>query len=194
MLTLDRWIRDAARTTPARVAIDCRGVEVTYRELDERSDRLAAGLLDAGLVRGDRVATLTSTSPEHVVAFFACAKAGLILLPLNTRLAPPEVAYQLEDAEPAVLLHDEAHAETARGLHRRAAGLRSPARARVLARARLLRTRPRMKPLRFDSLKSWARSRAQASSKAGKAGWLILWLLGVPIPILLILFLVRGCT
>ena len=45
-LTLGRWIRDRARTTPARVAIDCRGVETTYAELDERSDRLAAGLLE----------------------------------------------------------------------------------------------------------------------------------------------------
>ena len=86
-LTLGRWIRDRARTTPARVAIDCRGVEITYAELDERSDRLAAGLLDGGLAPGDRVATLTAASPEHVVVFFACAKAGLILMPLNTRLA-----------------------------------------------------------------------------------------------------------
>ena len=50
MLTLDRWIRDRARTTPGRVAIDSRGVETTYAELDERSERLAAGLLAAGLV------------------------------------------------------------------------------------------------------------------------------------------------
>ena len=81
-LTLGRWIRDRARTTPGRVAIDFLGAETSYAELDERSERLAAGLLEAGLVRGDRVATLTGTSPEHVVAFFACAKAGLVLLPL----------------------------------------------------------------------------------------------------------------
>jgi len=45
-----------------------------------------------------------------------------------------------------------------------------------------------MKSLRF------AMSKVASNSKAGKAGWLVLWLLGVPIPILLILFLVRGCT
>jgi len=122
-LTLGRWIRDRARTTPGRVAIDCRGVETTYAELDERSDRLAAGLLEAGLVPGDRVATLTAASPEHVVVFFACAKAGLILMPLNTRLAAPELRYQLEDAEPAVLLASAQHAETARGLHGTVAAL-----------------------------------------------------------------------
>ena len=122
-LTLDRWIRDRARTTPGRVAIDFRGEETTYAELDQRSERLAAGLLEAGLVRGDRVATLTGTSPQHVVVFFACAKAGLILMPLNTRLAPPELRFQLEDAEPALLLASDEFAELAASLHSRTAGL-----------------------------------------------------------------------
>jgi fatty-acyl-CoA synthase len=122
-LTLGRWIRDRARTTPGGVAIDCRGVETTYAELDERSDRLAAGLLAAGLTPGDRVATLTTTSPAHVVVFFACAKAGLILMPLNTRLAEPELRYQLEDAEPAVLLCSDELAQAAVRLHGRTAGL-----------------------------------------------------------------------
>jgi fatty-acyl-CoA synthase len=122
-LTLDRWIRDRARTTPDRIAIDFLGAEITYRELDVRSERLAAGLLEAGLARGDRVATLTGTSPEHVVVFFACAKAGLVLVPLNWRLAQRELAYQIADADPAVLLHDDLHAETAAALHDRTAGL-----------------------------------------------------------------------
>ena len=123
-LTLDRWLRDRARTTPGRVAIDCAGVETTYADLDERSERLAAGLVEAGLGRGDRVATLTGTSAEHVVVFFACAKAGLILMPLNTRLAEPELRFQLDDAEPAVLLHSPEWAERARALEpERSAGM-----------------------------------------------------------------------
>jgi len=123
VLTLDRWIRDRARTTPRRVAIDFAGGLTTYRDLDERSERLAAGFLAAGLRAGDRVATLTGSSPEHVVVFFACAKAGLILMPLNWRLAPPELAYQLEDAEPAMLLSSAEHASAAASLHERTAPL-----------------------------------------------------------------------
>jgi fatty-acyl-CoA synthase len=122
-LTLGRWIGDRARATPERVAIDFRDAKTTYAELDERSDRLAAGLLAAGLVRGDRVATLTGTTPEHVVVFFACAKAGLILMPLNTRLAVPELAYQLADAEPAALLCSDEFADVGSSLHARTAGL-----------------------------------------------------------------------
>ncbi len=123
MLTLDRWIRDRARTTPRRVAIEFLGAETTYTELDERSEQLAIGLLDAGVVRGDRVATLTGTSPEHVVVFFACAKAGLTLLPLNWRLTAAELAHQIDDARPAVLLAAAEYAERAAALHERVAGL-----------------------------------------------------------------------
>ena len=102
--TIDHWIRNTARRTPQRVAIDYLGREVTYEELDRRSDALAVELLARGLRHGDRVATLTGNSPEHVIVFFACAKAGLILLPLNWRLAAPELRFQLEDAEPSVFL------------------------------------------------------------------------------------------
>jgi fatty-acyl-CoA synthase len=112
-LVLGRWIRDRARTTPARVAIDFDGREVTYAELDDRSERRAAELLAAGLRRGDRVATLTGNSPEHVEALFACAKAGFVLVPLSWRLSAPELAYQLDDCEPAVLLVEDEFAELA---------------------------------------------------------------------------------
>jgi fatty-acyl-CoA synthase len=112
-LVLGRWIRDRARTTPERVAIDYDGRHVTYAELDVRSDRLAADLLAAGLKRGDRVATLTGNSPEHVEAFFACAKAGFVLVPLSWRLSPVELAYQLDDSEPAVFLVEDEYAELA---------------------------------------------------------------------------------
>jgi fatty-acyl-CoA synthase len=103
-MTVGRLLRDRARTTPDRVAIDSDSGLVTYAELDRRSEELAAALLARGLARGDRVATLTANSPEHVVVFFACAKAGLCLLPLNWRLAPAELGYMLGDAEPALFL------------------------------------------------------------------------------------------
>jgi fatty-acyl-CoA synthase len=113
-LTLGRWLADRARTTPDRVAIRFRGGQLTYAELDQGADRLAAGLAARGLRRGDRVATLTATSPDHVVAFFACARLGVALQPISWRLAPAEVSYQLEDAEPALLLASDNHVELAR--------------------------------------------------------------------------------
>jgi fatty-acyl-CoA synthase len=111
--TIGSWISERARFTPARVAVDHLGREITYAELEEASDRLAGSFLARGLRRGDRVATLTGNSPEHVAVFFACAKAGLILTPLSWRLAAAELAYQLEDSEPALFLVEDEHAALA---------------------------------------------------------------------------------
>jgi fatty-acyl-CoA synthase len=111
--TLGQWIRSSARRTPDRVAIDYLGREVTYAELDRRSDAFAAELLERGVRRGDRIATLTGNSPEHVIVFFACAKAGLMLVPLNWRLAAPELRYQLDDAEPAAFFVEDEYAALA---------------------------------------------------------------------------------
>jgi fatty-acyl-CoA synthase len=111
--TIGRWIRDRARTTPERVAIDQDGRLVTYRELDEGSDAYAAAFAERGLRRGDRVATLTGSTPEHVQILYACAKAGLTLLPLSWRLSPAELRYQLDDAAPALFLVEDVNEETA---------------------------------------------------------------------------------
>jgi len=104
--TIDKIIRDRARITPARIAIDEHGRTWTYAELDARSDELARGLS-----HGDRVSTLTGNSGEHVALLFACAKAGAILHPISWRLAPAEVAFQLDDAEPASFLIEDEHRE-----------------------------------------------------------------------------------
>ncbi|MDX6475852.1 MAG: fatty-acyl-CoA synthase, partial [Gaiellaceae bacterium] len=103
-LTIDRIIRDRARITPQRVAIVERDRRWTYAELDARSDELASGL-----THGARVSTLCGNSGEHVALMFGCAKAGAILHPISWRLAPAEVAYQLDDAEPDVFLVGEEH-------------------------------------------------------------------------------------
>ena len=104
--TIDLWIRDRARITPDRVAIDYDGELWTYRQIDERSDELAAGL-----ERGEVVSTLTGNSPEHVALFFACAKAGAILHPISWRLAPAEIAYQLDDAGSSRFVVEDAYRE-----------------------------------------------------------------------------------
>jgi fatty-acyl-CoA synthase len=101
---IDRFITERARVMPNRVAIEAAGRSWTYAELDARSEELAARL-----DRGSRVSTLTGNSAEHVALLFACAKAGAILHPISWRLAPAEIAYQLDDAEPAALLVEDEH-------------------------------------------------------------------------------------
>ena len=104
-----RWIEDRARQTPRRSAIEFNGRTTTYGELDATSSELARALLHNGLSPGERVATLTENRPEHVALLFACAKAGLILTPLNWRLTAPEIAAQLQTFEPALVCASPTH-------------------------------------------------------------------------------------
>ena len=101
---IGRWIDTRSRLSPQRAAIEFGDDLVTYADVASRSGDLARRLLSAGLVPGDRVATLTENHPDHVVLFFACAKAGLILTPLNWHLTPSEISQQLEIFSPALLV------------------------------------------------------------------------------------------
>ncbi len=98
------WVSAGGAADPERVALLFHGDAMTYRELDLRSTRLAQSLLESGLEPGARVVSVTENHPEHVVLFFACAKAGLILAPLNWRLAPDELRLQVELFDPSLLV------------------------------------------------------------------------------------------
>jgi fatty-acyl-CoA synthase len=126
-MIVGRWLADRARNTPQRVAIDFDGRLVTYAELAAGAAAFAAAFAESGLKRGDRVATLTGNSPEHVMVLFACAQLGLILLPLSWRLAAPELQYQLEDAEPALFLVEDEYEELADATRKRHERLTAPA-------------------------------------------------------------------
>lgn len=106
---IGRWITERATQTPDRTAIEFGGHEISYGELDARSSELAKALLGHGLAPGDRIATLTENRPEHVELLFACAKAGLVLAPLNWRHTAPELAAQLETFTPTLVVASLAH-------------------------------------------------------------------------------------
>ena len=78
----------------------------SYRELGERVNRLASTLRSLGVDRHDRVAVLAPNTPAMVEAHFGVPAAGGILVGINTRLGPAEVAGVLSHAEPRVLLVD----------------------------------------------------------------------------------------
>ncbi|MFI5952638.1 long-chain-fatty-acid--CoA ligase [Cryptosporangium sp. NPDC051539] len=98
-------LADLIRNTPPDApAVVGDGRNVTHGALDRRSSALAAGLVAAGLQPGDRVAYLARNATEYWELFFACAKSGLVVVPLNFRLAGPEVEWVLGDAAPAALV------------------------------------------------------------------------------------------
>src|SRR6478609_8835074 len=97
----------AAFVYPEKVAVVDGPRRYSYRELAERSWRLANALRSAGLRRGDRVATLLFNSPSMLEAHFGVPAAGGILVAVNYRLASPEVGYVLEHSGARFLLVDE---------------------------------------------------------------------------------------
>jgi long-chain acyl-CoA synthetase len=98
---------------------------LSYRELDERSNRLAQALLAAGVGPGARVAHLDRTRPEVIELLFATSKIGAVLVPLNWRLAVPELTRIVADAAAPVLIAGGAFADTASAV---AAALPAPVR------------------------------------------------------------------
>ncbi|HRE25424.1 MAG TPA: AMP-binding protein, partial [Anaerolineales bacterium] len=86
--------------TPDRLAIVDHGktpaLRLTFRELNDRANRLANWLRAEGVARGDRVAILARDGVEHLIAFYACGKLGAIHTPLNWRLHWRENAAILE--------------------------------------------------------------------------------------------------
>ncbi|MDA8117846.1 MAG: long-chain fatty acid--CoA ligase [Actinomycetota bacterium] len=111
--SIGSWLPQRAALTPGRVALEFAGEQVTYQELLSRSRSRAAAFSAAGLRHGDRVAVLAQNCPEQVEVFFACAMAGLVLVPLNWRLRATELAYQLRDSGASLLLYGESYAELA---------------------------------------------------------------------------------
>ncbi|OYO03273.1 acyl-CoA synthetase [Enemella evansiae] len=106
--TVDGLIRRSARRTPEAVAVRFADREWTYRELDEATSRGAAYLLGRGLSPGDRVAAYGKNSDAYLIAFLACARAGLVHVPLNYALTGGELAYLIEDSGASLVLADPA--------------------------------------------------------------------------------------
>lgn len=90
---LGDWIHRRRVKSAGRTALISAAGELTYDELDERIDRLASALADRGVGQGDRVAYLGENYPAFLETLFATTALGAVFVPLNTRLAPPEVGF-----------------------------------------------------------------------------------------------------
>ncbi len=97
-LTPVRFLRYAEQQFPAKTAVVCGEQRFTYEEFAQRASRLAGALCDAGISRGDRVAFLSLNCHRLLEAYYGVLDAGAVLLPLNIRLAPSELAHILNDS------------------------------------------------------------------------------------------------
>ncbi|MEM9809793.1 MAG: class I adenylate-forming enzyme family protein [Pseudomonadota bacterium] len=103
ILRCEDFVTTYARNTPDAAALVADGHTVSYKTLAEAISRCATGLLQAGVKRGDRVATLSSTTPDFLVTFLGALSVGAIWQGLNPRYQRNELAYAIQDAEPCVV-------------------------------------------------------------------------------------------
>jgi fatty-acyl-CoA synthase len=115
-IPVEDWIAHHARFSPGAEAVHdlASGRRFTYAQFDERITRAALWLAGAfGVRRGDRVAVLSMNDTDVFELQFACRRLGAIFLPLNWRLAVPELEFIAKDAAPVVLIHGTEFADAA---------------------------------------------------------------------------------
>jgi len=101
---LQVWFREQAKRTPDRVAILSKSQKITYKELDEATDRLAAMLIKQGVGEDSCVGILMERCNEYVLAYIAILKAGGAYMPLDPAYPENLLHDVLEDAKPSVVL------------------------------------------------------------------------------------------
>ncbi|KOX06085.1 acyl-CoA synthetase [Streptomyces sp. NRRL B-1140] len=104
--TVDGVLRRSARRTPARVAVEYAERTWTYDELDNAVSRAASILLAQGLAPGDRVGAFGHNSDAYLIAFLACARAGLVHVPVNQNLTGDDLAYIIGQSGSSLVLTD----------------------------------------------------------------------------------------
>lgn len=105
------WLTRRRLKSPHRRALVFGAETLTYADLAETTDRVARVLLDHGVKPGDSVAYFGENSPTLLEVMFAAAQVGAVFVPVNTRLAPPEIEHVVGDCGARVLFHDHALTE-----------------------------------------------------------------------------------
>ncbi len=91
-------LEEAARNFPDRPCTIFKGAVINYREMNAITDRLAAGLSDLGVKKGDRVGIFIPNTPQFVMAYFAILKVGAVVVATNPLYTPREIEHQANDS------------------------------------------------------------------------------------------------
>jgi long-chain acyl-CoA synthetase len=101
---LFKFLEESARKYPDRPCTIFKGAAVTYRQMNDLTDRLAAGLASLGVKKGTPVGVFMPNVPQFVLAFYAILKAGGVVVANNVTYTPREIEHQLSDAGAEVVL------------------------------------------------------------------------------------------
>lgn len=113
-MLIGKVLAQRALITPSREALLFQGKSFTFRELNRRSNRMANAFLDLGVSPGDRVGLLMANCNEFLETYFAAAKIGAVLVPLNIRLTPADLDFMLKDVRATEFVYGHAFEEKVR--------------------------------------------------------------------------------
>ena len=123
-MNIGEWITKRAIIQPDKPFLTEKNKTYNNLQFNERVNKTAHALSHLGIKKGDRVALLMSNCSEFLEIFFACAKTGAIMVPLNLRLAVPELLYILKDSEPGTLIYSSEFADKVREIKSANLGLK----------------------------------------------------------------------
>ena len=140
LFTFDEFITYWGKDRPERVAIEGDDLQLSYGELEDATARVASALLALGLDKGDRIAWFGKNSATYFTLFFGAARAGVVMVPIGWRLAEPEAAFIIDNAEAKLLFLGEGFEACAQTLGKRPGLMRcftvAEARAEVIGHPR----------------------------------------------------------
>ena len=91
-------LKRSAKRYPNKIAVIDGDRRVTYQELNKWVNKVARGFESIGITKDDRLSLLSSNSIEFILTYFACAKAGITIVPINTGLLSNEIDYIIKDS------------------------------------------------------------------------------------------------
>jgi len=103
-INIGEFLTRRAKVTPTREGLVCENIRRTYKDLNDRANRLANAMATRGIGPGDRVSILAFNEPEYYDMYFGLGKIGATLVPINYRLAGPEIKYILSDCASKALV------------------------------------------------------------------------------------------
>jgi feruloyl-CoA synthase len=106
-MNIGSLLTQTARKFPEKLAIECEGRSYSYRRFNEEVNKLAHGLLQRGVIKGDKLALMMKNSDHFVFSFLAAAKIGAVVVPINFRLTASEVQYILAQSDAALVICDK---------------------------------------------------------------------------------------
>jgi long-chain acyl-CoA synthetase len=125
MYTLGDIPRNGAINFPDRIAVVFEDKRYTYLEFNKRINRCANGLIKLGCSTGDRVAIMAENCSKYLEAYFAAAKIGMSVTPINVRLGEDEIAFILNDCEATAFMAGDGCEERAEKIKGKKSGIKT---------------------------------------------------------------------